>query len=158
MANVSGFSASSYADVYDPTSSALTKRINSTNFNAASDDELMEVAKEFESYLVEQVMKSMEKMASVDSSEENGGKTPSLFNSLVGNLGESDSAMTQIGDYYGDELISQLASTVTKNLYNNGGQGLGLAKQLYEQMKRNYQTVPSVEEVKPVLTSDDNNL
>ena len=66
MAKISAFDSSSYADVYDASSTALTSKINSTNFSTATDEELMEVAKEFESYLVEQVMKSMQKMTSID--------------------------------------------------------------------------------------------
>ena len=53
----------SYADTYDKTSSDLTDKINGTDFSKASDDELMSVCKDFESYFVEQVLKSMEKMA-----------------------------------------------------------------------------------------------
>ena len=38
MSSVSGIGASSsYADVYDATSSALTSKINSTNFETATD-------------------------------------------------------------------------------------------------------------------------
>lgn len=158
MSSVSGLgSSSSYADVYDATSSALTSKINTTNFATATDDELMEVAKEFESYLVEQVMKSMQKMSSIDGSNDGESASASLFNSLVGVTGsDEDSAMSTISDYYGDELISQLASTLTTNLYNNGGSGLGIATQLYEQMKRNYSTVETIKKVSEVGIDDDN--
>lgn len=158
MAKISGFDSSSYADVYDASSTALTSKINSTNFSTATDEELMEVAKEFESYLVEQVMKSMQKMTSIDGASDDSENSTSLFNSLVGNLGSKDSAMSTLGDYYGDELVSQLASTITKSSYESGGQGLGIAMQLYEQMKRNYSTVETVDKVQSIGTSDNTTL
>lgn len=159
MSSVSGIGASSsYADVYDATSSALTSKINSTNFETATDEELMAVAKEFESYLLEQVMKSMQKMTSVTGDSDGESASASLFNSLVGITGEeTDSAMSTLSDYYGDELISQLASTLTTSVSNNGA-GLGIAQALYEQMKRNYSTVAEVNQVQSVGTADDNTL
>lgn len=159
MSSVSGIGASSsYADVYDATSSALTSKINSTNFETATDEELMAVAKEFESYLLEQVMKSMQKMTSVTGDSDGESASASLFNSLVGITGEeTDSAMSTLSDYYGDELISQLASTLTTSVSNNGA-GLGIAQALYEQMKRNYSTVAEINQVQSVGTADDNTL
>lgn len=160
MSSVSGIGASSsYADVYDATSSALTSKINSTNFETATDEELMAVAKEFESYLLEQVMKSMQKMTSVTGDSDGESASASLFNSLVGITGEeTDSAMSTLSDYYGDELISQLASTLTTSVSNNNGVGLGIAQALYEQMKRNYSTVAEINQVQSVGTADDNTL
>lgn len=160
MASVSNISASSsYADVYDATSSALTNKINSTNFQTATDEELMEVAKEFESYLVEQVMKSMQKMTSISGDEDGESASATLFNSLAGITGEeTDSAMSTLSDYYGDELISQLASTLTTNMYNNNSSGLGIAQALYEQMKRNYSTVEEVNQVQKVGITDDSTI
>ena len=66
--------------------------------------------------------------------------------------------MSTLGDYYGDELVSQLASTITKSSYESGGQGLGIAMQLYEQMKRNYSTVETVDKVQSIGTSDNTTL
>ena len=78
----------------------------------------MAVAKEFESYLLEQVMKSMQKMTSVTGDSDGESASASLFNSLVGITGEeTDSAMSTLSDYYGDELISQLASTLTTSVH-----------------------------------------
>ena len=120
----------SYADTYDKTSSDLTDKINGTDFSKASDDELMSVCKDFESYFVE--LKSMEKMAKIDSDDDS---STSLFNSMASIGGESDSAMSTLGSYFGDEMIKNYAELFTES---DNGKGLGIAQTLYQQMKRNY--------------------
>ena len=121
----------SYADTYDKTSSDLTD--TGTDFSKASDDELMSVCKDFESYFVEQMLKSMEKMAKIDSDDDDS--STSLFNSMASIGGDSDSAMSTLGSYFGDEMIKNYAQLFTET---NNGKGLGIAQTLYEQMKRNY--------------------
>lgn len=74
---------------------------------SATDDELMEACKSFETYLLEQVMKSMEK--TVIKAEE-----------------EESPYMEQ----FGDMLYEEYANNATET------QGLGIAKMLYESMKR----------------------
>ncbi|MGN0327479.1 MAG: hypothetical protein ACI4D4_00725 [Lachnospira sp.] len=128
---ISGLNTS-YADTYDATSSALTNKINGTDFSNASDDELMSVCKDFESYFVEQIIKTMEKMSKVDGDDDDDS---SLFSSLTSLGGETDSATKTMGSYFGDKMISQYAEIITES---NGGKGLGIAQMLYEQMKRNY--------------------
>ena len=123
----------SYADTYDKTSSDLTDKIIGTDFSKASDDELMSVCKDFESYFVEQMLKSMEKMAKIDSDDDDS--STSLFNSMASIGGDSDSAMSTLGSYFGDEMIKNYAQLFTET---NNGKGLGIAQTLYEQMKRNY--------------------
>lgn len=84
-----------------------------TDLSEATDDELMEVCKEFEAYFTEQMFKAMQKM--------------------VPESDEDQSASTkQLQDYYKDEMIQNLAESSAE------GTGLGLAQTLYEQMKRNY--------------------
>ena len=122
----------SYADTYDKTSSDLTDKINGTDFSKASDDELMSVCKDFESYFVEQMLKSMEKMAKIDSDDDS---STSLFNSMASIGVESDSAMSKLGSYFGDDMIKNYAELFTES---DNGKGLGIAQTLYQQMKRNY--------------------
>ena len=124
----------SYADTYDKTSSQLSDKITNTDFSKASDDELMSVCKDFESYFVEQMLKSMEKMAKIDADDDYNSST-SLFNSMASIGGESDSAMSTLGSYFGDEMIKNYAELFTET---NSGNGLGIAQTLYQQMKRNY--------------------
>lgn len=83
------------------------------DYSNATEDELMDVCKEFESYFIEQMFKTMEKM--VPKSEMESNYAASLT------------------DYYKEELIKDYSSQAVSN-----GQGLGLAQKLYEQMKRNY--------------------
>lgn len=117
------------------TTNSISNKLNSTDFSKASDDELMEVCKDFESYFVEQMLKSMAKMSSVD-----GSNSDNIYASLFGVTEDSDSGMNTLSSYFGDELMSSMADKVVEN---QSGKGLGIAQTLYEQMKRNY----SVKEV-----------
>ena len=133
--------STSYADTYDKTSSQLSDKLTSTDFSQASDDELMSVCKDFESYFVEQVLKSMEKMAKIDSEDEDSN----LFTSMAGIGGTEDTSLNTLGSYFGDEMVSSYAKLMTDS---NKGKGLGIAQTLYEQMKRNYSTesIPKADE------------
>ncbi len=82
------------------------------NLKNATEEELMSVCKEFEAYFVEQVLKEVEKTIPKDEEEEG--------------------SMSQMKDYFKDEMIQKLAGQVCEQ------QDLGLAQQMYEQMKRNY--------------------
>lgn len=113
---------------------SLENKLNSSDLSSATDDELMSVCKDFESYFVEQMLKSMEKMSKIDSDDDDNS---SLFSSMAGITGTSDSGMSTLSSYFGGEMLSQLADSITES---NGGKGLGLAQTLYEKMKRNYQT------------------
>lgn len=95
----------------------LENSLTSSDLSNASDDQLKSVCKEFESYFIEQVFKSMEKMVPKDENE--------------------SSSTSGLTDYYKDELVSKYASSASEA---NGGDGFGIAKLLYEQMKRNYGT------------------
>ncbi len=116
------------------TTNSISSKFNSTDLSKATDDELMDVCKDFESYFVEQMMKAMVKMSSVD-----GSDSDNIYASLFGVTEDSDSGMSTLSSYFGDELVSQMASQVTESQ----GKGLGIAETLYKQMKRNY----SVKEV-----------
>ncbi|MBQ9991278.1 MAG: rod-binding protein [Lachnospiraceae bacterium] len=92
-----------------------TAKIQSTvskDYTQATDDELMDVCKQFEAYFLEQVFKQMEKTVLKDE--------------------ESSGSSTVLVDYFKDSAIAELATQSTEN------QGLGIAQMLYEQMKRNY--------------------
>lgn len=117
------------------TTNSISNKLNSTDFSKATDYELMEVCKDFESYFVEQMLKSMAKMSSVD-----GSNSDNIYASLFGVTEDSDSGMNTLSSYFGDELMSSMADKVVEN---QSGKGLGIAQTLYEQMKRNY----SVKEV-----------
>lgn len=82
--------------------------VETLNSNSASDEELMEACKSFETYLLEQVFKGMKKTIIKDEEKEND-------------------YMAQ----FGDKIYEEYAKSATKS------QGLGLAQMLYESMKRN---------------------
>ena len=97
----------------------LQNKLTGINSETATDEELMEVCKEFEAYLVEKVFDRM-KDAMTDNEEE-----------------ENDYM-----SYFGDMMYQEYAKTVAEN-----GE-LGLAQQLYESMKRNTVT-PIQESLQP---------
>lgn len=105
----------SYYDTYTAknTSADNLKDKLSSDYTTATDDEMMEVCKEFEAYFTEQVFKAMEKMVP-DSDEDSSTSYLSMFK---------------------DTLTQEYANLSAES---NGGEGLGIAQMLYEQMKRNY--------------------
>ena len=107
---------SSYYDTYtkNNVSADNMKDKLSTDYSTATDDEMMEVCKEFEAYFTEQVFKAMQKM-----------------------VHESDdsSSSTSYVSMFKDTLIQEYADLSSES---NGGEGLGIAQMLDEQMKRNY--------------------
>lgn len=109
-----------YMDSASDTSSStseLEKTLGSGDLSNASDDELMQVCKDFESYFIEQMFKSMEKMIPKDEDE------------------DESSSMSSMTDYYKEEMMSKYAEYASES---DGGKGLGIAQTLYEQMKRTY--------------------
>lgn len=102
-----------YNNNYTNSSTSALENSLQSDLSKATDDELMDVCKEFEAYFVEQMFKSMQKMVPESSMEQSA-------------------STKQLQDYYKDEMIKNLAQDSTE------GQGLGLAQMLYEQMKRNY--------------------
>ena len=53
--SITGLSSTNYSDVYDSKAGSLTNKLTDIDYSKASDDELMSVCKDFESYFVEQV-------------------------------------------------------------------------------------------------------
>lgn len=104
---------SSYSDLYSSSSDKTSNisKSSSKDYSKATDEELMDVCKEFEAYFVEQTFKAMEKMIPDNDDTESSASTLNMFK---------------------DNLIQEYASSATE------GEGLGLAQMLYEQMKRNY--------------------
>ena len=86
----------------------LSSALDSIAEGNATDEELMEACKSFESYLVEQVMKST-KNAMLDNEEEEGDYMK----------------------FFGDTMTQEYAKIITEN------SDLGIAQMLYDSMKRN---------------------
>ena len=80
-----------------------------TSFVNSTDEELMDACREFEAYFVEQLMKQMQK---------------TVMKSELTEESETES-------YFKDMLYQEYASEASK------GQGIGIAKMMYEQLKRN---------------------
>ena len=93
-----------------PTAGSIDAMKN-RDFSKASDEELMEACKQFESYFMEMVMKEMTKNIH-----------------LTGE--DADAGSSTMVDFYKDQTISRLAAQSTEQ------NSLGLAQQMYEQMKR----------------------
>lgn len=86
----------------------MESKLKTDNLSEASEDELLKVCKDFESYFVEQMFKAMERMVP---KEESGTNEVKMF---------------------GDLMYQELAASATKQ------QDYGIAQKLFEQMKRNY--------------------
>ena len=113
---------SNYTDYLQIQNDGSTSKVQNTakGINEDStDEELMSACKQFESYLLEQVFKEMEKTISFDDEEDEG----SIFGGS-----SSSNALTE---YFSDQAIAELSNTSTER------QGLGIAQMLYESMKRN---------------------
>ncbi len=95
----------------DEAKTARMKNVASKDYTQATDDELLDVCKQFEAYFLEQIFKQMEKTIIKD---------------------EKNSSTSSLVDYFKDSTIAELATQSTET------QGLGIAEMLYEQMKRNY--------------------
>lgn len=101
------------SDMSNVNASALSSKLKQTNASESTDEELLDACKEFESYLIEQVMKQVQD--SIPKSDE-----------------EKDNKYL---DYFGDMMLQEYASVLTE-------QGdLGIAQKLYESMKNNARTV-----------------
>ena len=111
ISNITG----AYTDLLKTQSSKVASSIEEQagkDLSKASDKELMDACKKFEAYFVEQMFKEM--LKTIPESESNS------------------SYASSITDYYKENMIQQISEEETE-------QGnLGLAKMLYEQMKRNY--------------------
>lgn len=89
--------------------SGLEGKLKSANLENASDEELMDVCKSFEAYLLEQVMSKTKK-------------------SLVNSDEEENDYLAMFGDRLYQEYAQQIADK---------GE-IGIAQKLYEAMKRDY--------------------
>lgn len=129
---ISGLNSSYLNGTYtNSTTSALESTLNNKDLSTSSSDELMEVCKDFEEYFAEQMVKSMLKMAKVDSSDDDNS-----YASIFGlSSDSSDSGMSTMSSYFGDQMVSKLSEALCST---ENSSGLGLAQTLYNQMKRNY--------------------
>lgn len=81
--------------------------------SASSEEDLLQVCKDFESYFVEEVLKEVKE-------------------SLTEEDKEKDSSLSTLTDYHMDSAIELVADEMVDQVGNS------FTQQLYEQMKRNY--------------------
>jgi len=94
--------------------SGLASSLSAKAENAGTDEELMDVCKQFESYLLEQVFKNMEKTVMRNDDESKDASTDNLVT------------------FFREQTVQELARQSTET------QSLGLAQQLYDQLRKNY--------------------
>ncbi len=116
IGNLSSYYADYYSQAADRSSSKLENQLKA-DYTQATDDELMDVCKQFEAYFLEQMLKEMVK--TIPESE------------------SSSQANSSLVSYFKDEMVKELAAQSTEQ------NSLGLAQSLYEQMKRNYGMDPN---------------
>ena len=118
--NVSGINASAISEYAmqeskNASTIALQKKLeNTAKSQHASDDELWQACKSFESYFLEQVFKEMQK--SVDALKPEKG----------------DNSTNTLVDFFKDQTLQDVCSTSVDTQSN------GFAQMLYENLKRNY--------------------
>ncbi|MBP3204488.1 MAG: rod-binding protein [Lachnospiraceae bacterium] len=113
IGNLNSIYSDLYSSASDAAASKLESKLKDGDYSKASDKELMDACKQFESYFLEQMFKEMMKtIPESDSSSSNG----------------------KLVDYFKDEMMQNIASESTET------NSLGLAQMLYEQMKRNIGT------------------
>lgn len=112
ISNISGMPGYYTGTDYANTSTELADKIKGTDYSKATEEELMEACKSFEAYFIEQAFKGMEKMIPEK---------------------EDDTTGTSYYDMFKDTLYQEYAESATER-----GDGIGIAKMLFEQMKRNY--------------------
>lgn len=131
-----------YTDLYSKdAANAKTNRLSNSlkqaDLKDSTDEELMGVCKQFESYFVEQVLKNaMDTFTEGDEFE--------------------SSSMSTLSNFYKDQLMTEYSNKITEQ------NDLGLAQTLYNQMKRNLSpdTIPlkpveqNVESSDPVESED----
>ena len=110
---INSYLGSQLTEAANSKNASKISNLSHSDLTNASDDELMDVCKEFEAYFLEQIFKEMKK--TVPTSQYTSNATASMM------------------DYMEDSLLQEYASQSTKN------GSLGLAQMLYEQMKRNYE-------------------
>ena len=98
---------------------SLKNSVNGLSSNS-TDEELMEVLKDFESYFIEQMIKQMKETFTDDE--------------------EESSVASQYTDTFMDYAIEDVADMLLEEV------GGSMTQQLFEQMKRNY-NIPTVDEV-----------
>ena len=90
----------------------VKNNLNSVS-KSTSDDELLEVCKDFESYFIEEVIKEIKENMTLE--EEEG-----------------DSSLSTLTDFHMDSAVELISDQILDQ------SGMGFTQQLYEQMKRNY--------------------
>lgn len=112
MSDIASMYSDMYASAANQSANKLKNKLEGADYSQATDDELMDACKQFEAYFVEQMYKGM--LKTIPQSEETSNYTSTMM------------------DFYKDQMVQGVAEMTTKQ------SDLGLAKMLYEQMKRNY--------------------
>ena len=127
--DLSGVTSMLYQNTTNATNNASQSKVdglkNTVNglSSESTEEELMSVLKDFESYFVEQMIKKMKETFTDDD--------------------EESSVASQYTDTFMDYAIEEVADQLVDDIGGN------MTQQLFEQMKRNY-NIPTVEEVEKV--------
>ena len=112
MSDIASMYSDYYASAANQSANKLQNKLEGTDYSKATDEELMDACKQFEAYFVEQMYKGM--LKTLPQSEETSNYTSTMM------------------DFYKDRMVQDAAEMTSQQ------SDLGLAKMLYEQMKRNY--------------------
>lgn len=98
-------------------SDSVSNTLNNTDLENASDEELMDACKSFESYFLEQIFDTMIESTKLFSDD------------------KDNSYASKMVDYFKDSAIQEMTEMATEQ------NGLGIAQTLFEQMKRQYSSI-----------------
>lgn len=112
LENISGLLDTTKTNAATNSAASLKSSINGVS-SESTEEELLQVCKDFESYFVEEVLKEVKENMTTEEEEE-------------------DSSIQTLTDYHMDSVIELVADEVVDQV------GESFAQQLYEQMKRNY--------------------
>lgn len=103
------------------TASSEAEKAVSRNYSGSTDEEMMDACKKFESYFIEQVLKEVKKTIPKEE--------------------KLDQATDSLVDFFKDNMVQEFSEKIQET------NSIGLAQQMYEQMKRNYSNTVPVSEL-----------
>lgn len=122
--NLSGINTDFVNTTVDNAQAAASKAKSAAgkNYAGATEEEMLDACKQFEAYFIEQVLKEVEKTIPKDEN--------------------MDSSTSNLVDFFKGNVIQEMA----EGLQEKSG-SRGLAQQMFEQMKRNYGSIVTPEEI-----------
>lgn len=119
--DISGIGSTYMGQASDALESAKTSEMTEKKYGGSTETEMLDACKKFEAYFIEQVLKEVKK--------------------TIPEPQYSDAPTSNLVDFFKDNMVQEISTKL------QDGSGLGLAQQMFEQMKRNYSNTVPVSEI-----------